>query len=90
MLNCRQVTRLVSRSMDTPLSWHQRLGMRFHLLYCVWCRRYASQLRFLRSAAQKVAEKESDTAATKLPDETKKQMQERIEQALKNTPPPQS
>ena len=87
MLNCRQVTRLVSQSMDARLPWHQRLAVRFHLLYCVWCRRYAAQIQFLSKAAKGLAT-ESDVSAPKLSEETKAQMQKRLEEALKNPPPP--
>jgi hypothetical protein len=90
MLNCRQVTRLVSQSMDAPLSWHQRLAVRFHMLYCVWCRRYVLQLRFLRNAAQRLGQQESNAVMQKLSEDAKEQMRTRVGQALKNAPPPQS
>jgi len=86
MLNCRQVTRLVSQSMDARLPWHQRLAVRFHLLYCVWCRRYATHIQFLRKAARGLVLK--DGSAPKLSEEAKERMQERLEAALKNPPPP--
>jgi hypothetical protein len=60
MLNCRQVTRLVSQSMDEQLPWYRRLAVRVHLLYCVWCRRYASQVLFLRKAARELAPQPND------------------------------
>jgi hypothetical protein len=86
MLNCREVTRLVSQSMDTRLAWHQRLAMRFHLLYCVWCRRYAAQILFLRRAAKNLPAETSDSCAPKLSPEAKDQMSQRLKEAL-NTPP---
>jgi len=86
MLNCRQVTRLVSQSMDTRLAWHQRLAMRVHLLYCVWCRRYASQIRFLRKASKNFSPEAPDPAAPTLSAEDKERMRERLQQAI-NTPP---
>ena len=88
MLNCRQVTRLVSKSMDTRLPWHQRLAIRFHLLYCVWCRRYAAQIQFLRKAAKGLATESADLAASKLSPEAKEQMRKRMEEALKPPPSP--
>lgn len=88
MLNCRQVTRLVSQSMDARLPWHQRLAVRFHLLYCVWCRRYAAQLRFLRKAARGLALETANAPAPKLSGEVKEQMCKRLEEALKKPPPP--
>ena len=86
MLNCRQVTRLVSQSMDARLAWHQRLAMRFHLLYCVWCRRYVSQIHFLRKATEHLSDEPGAPSAPKLSTEAKEQMSQRIKDAL-NTPP---
>jgi len=86
MLNCRQVTRLVSQSMNARLPWHQRLAVRFHLLYCVWCRRYAAHIQFLRKAAKGLVLQ--DVSAPKLSEEAKEGMQKRLEEALKNPPPP--
>ena len=82
MLNCRQVTRLVSRSMDTNLRWYQWLGMRVHLLYCVWCRRYASQVRFLSKAC-----KQMPPEVYTLSDTAREQMRARLQQAMKDEPP---
>lgn len=88
MLNCRQATRLISQSMDAELPWHRRLAMRLHLLYCVWCRRYAAQLKFLRSAAKQLSPEASGSAPQKLSEEAKQQMRERLQNALKDVPPP--
>jgi hypothetical protein len=60
--------------------------MRFHLLYCVWCRRYASQIRFLRKATQGLAGDAVDAPALTLSAEAKEQMGKRLEEALKNPP----
>lgn len=86
MLNCRQVTRLVSQSMDARLLWHQRLAVRFHLLYCVWCRRYAAHIQFLRKAARGLVLK--DVSAPKLSTEAKERMLKRLEEDPKNPTPP--
>ena len=83
MLNCRQATRLISQSMDANLRWYQRLAVRFHLLYCVWCRRYAAQLRFLRKAAGQLSPQELALSSEKLSGEAKEQMQARLQQALR-------
>ena len=85
MLNCRQATRLVSRTMDTKLSWTSRLWIRVHLLYCVWCRRYAAQLQFMRRAARNASNEPLDGLA-KLSNEEKEQMRVRLQQDLKQPP----
>ncbi len=48
MFNCREVSRLVSESMDRDLSILQRTGIRFHLMMCKHCARFGQQLRWIR------------------------------------------
>ena len=88
MLNCRQVTRMVSQSMDAKLPWYQRLGVRLHLLYCVWCRRYASQLQFLRTAAQQLPSGLDAVPPHGLSSKAKDQIRIRMQEALRKTSPP--
>lgn len=45
MLNCKQTSVLVSQSLDRPLTWRERWTVRLHLLICVYCRRFAKQLK---------------------------------------------
>jgi len=87
MLNCRQVTRLVSQSMDAKLRWYQVLGMRIHLLYCVWCRRYAAQLQFLREASRNLAPEVEAAPSHKLSNEAKDKIRTRLQEASRNDPP---
>ena len=72
--------------MDAKLPWYRRLAVRFHLLYCVWCRRYAAQIQFLRQAAKALPSEAANPSAPKLSDEAKDQMRQRLEAALNNPP----
>ncbi len=72
--------------MDARLRLHQRLSVRVHLLYCVWCRRYAEQIQFLRKAAKELPVDDPTASTAKLSDEDKEQMRQRLEEALKNPP----
>ena len=87
MLNCRQVTRLVSQSMDAKLRWYQWLGMRIHLLYCVWCRRYASQIHFLHKACKQSGSEPEASPSHTLSAEAKEKMRARLQEAVKDEPP---
>ena len=87
MLNCRQVTRLVSQSMDAKLHWYQWLGMRIHLLYCVWCRRYAAQIHFLHKACKQVNTMPEATASHTLSPEARHKMLARLQEAMNEEPP---
>jgi hypothetical protein len=71
--------------MDGKLPWYQRLGIRFHLAYCVWCRRYLAQLQFLRRAAKGLEVDAAGACDPKLSNEAKEQMLKRLEAALKDS-----
>ncbi len=77
MLNCKDVTHLVSQSLDRRLSWRERLGVRLHLMICDACARFARQMQFLRAAARRMAQRdEPQTGALS------EQARERIGRAL--------
>lgn len=90
LLNCREVSRLLSQSMDAKLPWHRRVAIRLHLLYCVWCRRYAAQLQFLRRAMRKMAESTDQTPPPKLSPEAKERMHLKLQKAMDGSSPPLS
>ena len=76
--NCVEMSRLASRSLDRPLSLGLRLRMRLHHLICVWCRRYARQLRFLHRAAPRMQEELEQASAYRLSEDAKRRMIERL------------
>lgn len=55
MLSCKDVTRLISESMDTSLPVGKRIGMRLHLLICKFCSRYERQLLLIRETVRRLA-----------------------------------
>jgi predicted anti-sigma-YlaC factor YlaD len=52
MLNCRQTSVLISKSLDQALPLSDRIGVRLHLLICSGCRNFSKQSRFLRHAGR--------------------------------------
>ncbi len=50
VFNCKDVSSLISRSLDTKLPIYIRLGIKFHLMMCKLCRRYEKQLLTLQEA----------------------------------------
>ncbi len=50
MLNCKQVTHLLSEAQDRELTLGERLPLRMHLAMCKGCRNFEKQLDFLRAA----------------------------------------
>jgi len=57
MLRCREVSKLVSESMERDLPLRQRLAIRLHLMMCRLCSAFARQLRLLRRAARENPER---------------------------------
>lgn len=63
MLNCKQASKLVSLSLDRPLSWSERWQLKLHLFICNSCRRFAKQLKLLAAAIHlrnKIMENDQD------------------------------
>ena len=52
MVCCQEVTRKIASDEFREATWWQRFGVRFHLLMCCHCQRYAKQLRQIGSAAR--------------------------------------
>jgi hypothetical protein len=50
---CREMVRILSRSLDEPMPWTMRIKKRLHFLICCWCQRYEEQLHYLRKTAVK-------------------------------------
>ena len=55
MLSCKDVTRLLSESMDRSLPLGKRIGVRLHLLICKFCARYERQFLLIRETAGRLA-----------------------------------
>jgi predicted anti-sigma-YlaC factor YlaD len=53
--DCKEVTRMVSESMDRDLPLVHRVKMRMHLAMCKYCSRFEKQLALLRKAGQSLA-----------------------------------
>jgi len=44
---CHDITRLLSREREQPLTWIERTRIRWHLGICEWCDHYREQLGLL-------------------------------------------
>ncbi|MBI2313110.1 MAG: zf-HC2 domain-containing protein [Betaproteobacteria bacterium] len=56
MLSCKEVTHLVSESLDRKLSISERFRMQLHFRICAYCRNFRRQMTFLRQACRRLAE----------------------------------
>lgn len=79
MLNCNDITKLISRAMDEKLAWHQRLAVRTHLVYCKWCRRFAAQTKVMRQATAQYADRLSQTFEDRLSPEQRAQILQNLD-----------
>lgn len=57
MLNCREVTRLVSASQERKLSVVEKLSLNLHLMMCDGCKNFSLQVPFLRKAMKNYSER---------------------------------
>jgi len=71
MLTCKQASQLISQSLDRPLSWTDRIKLRFHLFICDACTRFNQQLKQLRIAVQTLKRYIENDSAIQLPIEAK-------------------
>jgi Putative zinc-finger len=83
MLSCKDVTRLLSESMDRSLPLGKRVGVRLHLLICKFCARYERQLLLIRETVRRLVAAEDRPGES--PGETlSAEARERIRKALAN------
>lgn len=83
MLSCKDVTQLLSQSMDHSLPLGKRIGVWLHLLMCKFCVRYERQLLLIRETVRRLVtteEKPGEPPGETLSEEAK----ERIQKALRN------
>ena len=79
---CKEIVKIVSASLDRPLTLRERTVMKLHLIACKPCVRYIEQSHFLSSAATQLDEHLKDELFTgKLSDEARA----RIKNVLKTS-----
>ena len=64
MLRCRDISKLVSESMERQLPFRQRMQVRVHLMLCRLCAGFARQIRLLRRAAKQDSERVAADVST--------------------------
>ncbi len=45
--SCKDVTAVISRSLETKLSFREKITLKTHLWSCIACHRYLSQIKFM-------------------------------------------
>jgi hypothetical protein len=83
MLSCKDVTQLISGSMDRSLPLGKRIGVRIHLVMCRFCARYKRQLLLIRETVRRLASME-ETPEGLFPGALPEDARERIRQSLRS------
>ena len=60
MLMCKDISKLVSQSLDHKLPLRLRMEIRLHLMMCSICRTYRKRLLFMQNVIQKSADRPYD------------------------------
>ena len=81
MLSCKEITRLVSESLDRSLPFRQRIAVWWHLRLCQLCNRFRRQLLFLRAAVRRHPER-LEYPDSPCPPPLSPEARERIKRAL--------
>jgi hypothetical protein len=81
MIACKRAAQLIAQSLETPLTWRQRLALAWHLSVCAMCRRFRRQIRLVQRAGRAAdpAEAMPGQEDVALPEGAR----ERIKQALR-------
>jgi hypothetical protein len=71
---CKEITRLLSQSIDRRLPIYKRLGVWLHFAVCDLCRRYAKHLAFIRQASRSMPGHLAEMSPASLPQAAKKRI----------------
>jgi predicted anti-sigma-YlaC factor YlaD len=88
-LPCREISELVSRSLDHELPRAERLAVTLHLLYCKACRRFRRQVLTLKTAMARLASDASCAERAEIP-HLAPEARERIKRTLRESHAPRS
>ena len=80
MFKCKDISHLISRSMDQKLPLRIRLGIKFHLMMCDLCLRYKKQLELIHKAISNIeTERENSYPSEHLSDKVRKIIKKNLE-----------
>src|SRR6266478_5660568 len=75
---CREMVRILSRSMDEPMPLIARIKKRIHFLICCWCQRYEEQLRYIHETARQFPEHADEVPGPPISEEAKERMKQKL------------
>ena len=82
LIYCKAASRLISQSLDKPLSWQDKLALRFHLAICKYCKEFSRQLNKLRLATKTMVQQAEEDLNIQLKPEVKVRITKAIQDYL--------
>lgn len=84
MLNCKDITKLISDSLEGNISVRQRMELWLHITMCDMCRRFRSNIFELRKRVRgsKGFLDQADIAPNPLPPATKARLEDAVKRQL--------
>ena len=80
---CREMVRILSRSMDEPMQLTMRIKKRLHFLICCWCQRYERQLRYIHKTAGRFPEHADEASDVPFPPDAKERIRQRLAENIR-------
>ena len=80
--SCKDMTYLLSQSMDCRLALRKRLVIWLHLAICDRCARFAEHLAFIRKASRSILEYAGNISPARFPASAKERIKERMRRWL--------
>jgi hypothetical protein len=79
LLNCKQASQIISQSLDNPLSWPDRMKLKFHLFICNACTRFNQQIRLIKDAVLRIKFETENDATIQLSLDAKARINQAVE-----------
>jgi len=85
MLNCKDMTKLISDSLERKISFRQRMELRLHIMMCGMCRRFRTNIIELRKRVRgsKFLLDQAEVTAARMPQAAKARLEEAIKRQLR-------
>jgi hypothetical protein len=79
LLNCKEASKIISQSLDNPLSWSDRMKLKLHLFICNACTRFNQQLRLIKNAVLRIKLETENDASIQLSLDAKARINRAVE-----------
>lgn len=70
MLNCKDMTKVISDSLDRKITLRQRMELWMHIMMCGLCRRFRSNALAIRKKVRETSAQPSEIATAPEPEDT--------------------